>query len=188
MPCLRLAILLASCSLAWAQWPLEPQHDSGQSVTGALEGWFPNQDGSFSILLGYYNRNLKEELDIPIGPDNRIEPGGPDRGQPTHFLPRRQWGVFTVTVPENFGTDKLTWTLVANGQTTAVPAHLDARWEISPFHDVGIGNTPPLISFEEGGPSVQGPLGISIAVDTTVRNPVTLNLWAADDAKTFQGG
>ena len=53
---------------------MEPQHDSGQSVTGALEGWFPNPDGSFSILLGYYNRNLKEELDIPIGPDNRIEP------------------------------------------------------------------------------------------------------------------
>jgi hypothetical protein len=68
---------------------MEPQHDSGQSVTGALEGWFPNRDGSFSILLGYYNRNLKEELDIPIGPDNRIEPGGPDRGQPTHFMPRR---------------------------------------------------------------------------------------------------
>ena len=76
------------------QLPLEPAHDSGQSVTGAYEGWFKNPDGSFSLLLGYYNRNLKQPLDIPVGPNNRIEPGGPDRGQPTHFLPNRRnpWG------------------------------------------------------------------------------------------------
>jgi hypothetical protein len=167
---------------------MEPLHTAGQSVTAAYEGWFKNPDGSFSLLFGYFNRNLKEELDIPVGDSNRIEPGPPDQGQPTHFLSRRQWGVFTVTVPQNFGTEKLTWTLVANGQATAVPAHLDARWEISPFFDVGIGNTPPLISFEDGGLSIQGPRGISIAVETTLRNPVTLNVWVADDAKTFQGG
>ena len=193
----RLAILLASCGLVWAalpvngqsgHLPLEPLHDAGQNVTAAYEGWFKNPDGSYSLLFGYFNRNLKQELDIPVGDNNRIEPGPPDQGQPTHFLPRRQWGFFTVTVPRNFGTDKLTWTIVANGQTTAVPAHLDARWEISPFFDVGIGNTPPLISFEEGGPSVQGPRGLTIALEATLPNPVTLNLWVADDAKTFQGG
>jgi len=192
-----LAILLAGWGLVWAalpvngqsgQLPMEPLHDAGQNVTAAYEGWFKNPDGTFSLLFGYFNRNLKQEPDIPIGDNNRIEPGPPDQGQPTHFLPRRQWGFFTVTVPQNFGTDKLTWTLVANGKTSAVPAHLDARWEISPFFDVGIGNTPPLISFEEGGPSVQGPRGLSIALETTMPNPVTLNLWVADDAKTFQGG
>jgi hypothetical protein len=194
---LYLAIVLVTCALVWVtprvngqsgQLPMEPLHTSGQSVTAAYEGWFKNPDGSFSMLFGYLNRNLKEELDIPVGDNNRLEPGPPDQGQPTHFLPRRQWGVFTVTVPQNFGTGKLTWTLVANGQTTAVPAHLDARWEISPFVEVGIGNTPPLISFEEGGPSVQGPRGMSVALETTLQNPVTLNLWVADDAKTFQGG
>src|SRR5712692_4292382 len=138
MPCLRLAILLASCSLAWAQLPLEPQHDSGQSVTGALEGWFQNQDGTFSILLGYFNRNLKEELDIPIGPDNRIEPGVPDRGQPTHFLPRRQWGVFRVVVPKDFGKSRLIWTIVANGQKTVVPFHLDPLWVVNPFEEPAV--------------------------------------------------
>jgi hypothetical protein len=192
-----LAILLASWALVWAtqpangqsgQLPMEPLHESGQNVTAAYEGWFKNPNGGISLLFGYFNRNVKEELDIPIGPNNRIEPGGPDQGQPTHFLPRRQWGVFTVTVPENFGNDKITWTLVANGQTTSVPAHLDARWQIAPFVDVGIGNTPPLISFEDGGPSVQGPLAMSTALETTLRNPLTLNVWAADDAKTFQGG
>src|SRR5207245_3817732 len=84
-----------------------PSHDSGQSVTPAFEGWFANPDGTFSILFGYYNRNQKQELDIPIGPGNRIEPGGPDYGQPTHFLPRRQWGVFTLTVLRDCGAKKI---------------------------------------------------------------------------------
>jgi hypothetical protein len=191
------AILLASWALVCAalpangqsgQLPMEPLHTAGQSVTAAYEGWFKNPDGSYSLLFGYFNRNMQEELDIPIGDNNRFEPGPADQGQPTHFLPRRQWGLFTVTVPENFGTQKLTWTIVANGQATAVPAHLDARWEIAPFHDVGVGNTPPFISFEEGGPSAQGPRGMTFALETTMPNPVTLNLWTADDAKTFQGG
>jgi hypothetical protein len=191
------AVLLAICALVWAtpplsgqagQLPLEPLHTSGQNVTAVYEGWFQNPDGSFSLLFGYFNRNLNEELDIPVGADNRMEPGRPDQGQPTHFLPRRQWGVFAVTVPKEFGTDKLTWVLEAHGQRTAVPAHLDPRWEISPFFDVGIGNTPPLISFEDGGPSAQGPRGISMDLETTVRNPATLTVWAADDAKTFLGG
>src|SRR6201997_4626114 len=122
--------------------PAEPRHDSGQGVTGAFEGWFKNQDGSFNLLFGYYNRNQKQDLEIPIGPQNRIEPGAPDQGQPTHFLTGRQWGVFTVTVPKDFGTNKLTWTLVANGQTTVIPASLNPLWEVSPFVDAG-GNTPP---------------------------------------------
>ena len=89
-----------------------------------MKAGFANSDGTFSILFGYYNRNHKQELDIPVGPDNQIEPGGPDQGQPTHFLTGRQWGVFTVTVPKDFGTKKLTWTLTANGTTTAIPASL----------------------------------------------------------------
>jgi len=162
-------------------------HDSGQSVTGAFEGWFKNPDGTYSILLGYFNRNLKQELDIPIGPDNRIDPGGPDRGQPTHFMPRRQWGVFTIRVPNDFGNGKLTWTLVAGGKTTTIPMSLDPRWEVSPFFEVGIGNTPPFISFEEGGGGVQGP-GLSDVVRTvTMPSALTLTVWVADDAKTAPG-
>ena len=168
------------------QLPLEPPHNSGQSVTGAFEGWFQNPDGSFSILLGYYNRNLKQELDIPIGPNNRIEPGGPDRGQPTHFLPNRQWGVFTITVPKDFGKDKLTWTLVANGSTTVIPASLDPLWELSPFIDA-TGNTPPFIGFSDKGPLGQGPRPISATLKTAVMQPLPLTVWVADDAKAPPG-
>ena len=85
--------MLASAVLAYGQsLPLEPPHESGANITGAFEGWFKNPDGSFNLLLGYFNRNTKQELEVPIGPNNRIEPGGPDRGQPTHFLAGRQWG------------------------------------------------------------------------------------------------
>ncbi|HXF40370.1 MAG TPA: hypothetical protein VN687_11705, partial [Blastocatellia bacterium] len=131
---LPVAILLASWAVvSGEQLPMEPSHESGQSITGAFEGWFANPDGSFSLLLGYYNRNTKRELDIATGPSNRIEPGGPDQGQPTHFLIGRQWGVFTVTVPKDFGNKKLTWTLVANGQTTVIPMSLNPLYEVSPF-------------------------------------------------------
>lgn len=175
--------LVCCCGLAWAQsLPLEPPHFSGQGITGAFEGWFPNHDGSFSILLGYYNRNLRETIEIPAGPNNRIEPGGPDRGQPTHFLPGRQWGVFTIRVPKDFGEQKLTWTLVANGKTNVIPMSLNPLWEVSPFIEA-TGNTPPFIGFTETGPFVQGPLGQSTSLSTSVTEPLTLTVWVADDAK-----
>ena len=86
-----------------AQMPLAPVKASGQTVTPAFEGWYKNPDGTFSISFGYYNRNSEEALDIPIGPENFIAPGSQNQGQPTHFEPRRHWGVFAVKVPANFG-------------------------------------------------------------------------------------
>ena len=84
----------------------QPIRERGSSVTGAYEGWYHNKDGSISLLVGYFNRNTKQELDIPVGPNNRIEPGGPDQGQPTHFLTGRQWGVFSIKVPKDFGDEE----------------------------------------------------------------------------------
>ena len=178
------AAVLVAGGLALAQTlPFEPVHDAGSSITGAFEGWFKNPDGSFSLLLGYYNRSQKQELDIPIGPNNRIEPGGPDRGQPTHFLPGRQWGMFVVKVPSDFGQSKITWTIVANGKTTLIPASLKTDYEVSPFMEAAAGNTPPVLSFEEKGPSVQGPLGLRAERAAKVGTPLPLTVWVSDDAK-----
>jgi len=174
-------------SAAAQQLPLEPAHDSGQSITGAFEGWFPNKDGSFSILVGYYNRNQKQALDIAVGPENRIEPGGPDRGQPTHFLPGRQWGIFTIRVPKDFGEKQLTWTIVANGKTTAIPLNVRTLWEVQPFAEAS-GNTPPYIGFSEGGPFVNGPLGQGTELSAKAGEPLALNVWVADDAKAPLAG
>ena len=179
-------LLLVAGAFAQEQLTLQPPHDSGQSVTPAFEGWFANSDGTFSILWGYFNRNYKQELDIPIGADNRIEPGGPDQGQPTHFQTRRQWGIFTTTVPKDFGSKKITWTLTSGGTTTAIPAGLDPLWELAPFKDA-TGNTPPFIGFDPKGPFVQGPRGQSKSMTASVSQPVELPLWVSDDANVIPG-
>src|SRR5712692_6302204 len=90
---------------------------SGQNVVPYFEGWIRNGDGSFDLVFGYFNRNWQEELVIPAGPDNAIEPGVADRGQPTYFLSRRQPWVFRVRVPRDFGKQALTWTITAHGRT-----------------------------------------------------------------------
>src|SRR5215831_18889269 len=155
----------------------ESQTDSGQSITGAYEGWYRNPDGAYTMLVGYYNRNTKEILDIPVGPNNRIEPGGPDQGQPTHFLSRRQWGVFTITVPKDFGNKKLTWTIVANGQTTTIPMSLNPLWVVEPLKDAATGNTPPVLRFEPNGPQFTGPpRGFAKAFTAKVGDPLPVNL------------
>ena len=51
------------------------RHWSGQNVSPTFEGWEPNPDGTSSLWFGYMNRNDEEQLDIPVGPDNNIQPG-----------------------------------------------------------------------------------------------------------------
>jgi hypothetical protein len=176
-------VVALGASLASAQLPLSPPRDAGQSITPAYEGWYKNDDGTFTLLIGYFNRNLKEVIDIPIGPNNKIEPGGPDLGQPTHFLPRRQWGVFTIKVPADFGTRKYTWTIVANGQTMSIPFALTKGYQVEPFKDAAMGNTPPVFKFSPTGPELTGPPKPQPAatLDATVGQPLELTIWAGDD-------
>ncbi|HUR36056.1 MAG TPA: hypothetical protein VM032_19775 [Vicinamibacterales bacterium] len=191
---LCVAMALAGGALPSAQGlqlPSEPGGKFGRSITGSYEGWYDNKDGSHVFLVGYYNRNLAQEVDIPIGPNNRIEPGGPDFGQPTHFLPGRQVGVFTVTVPREFTQQqRLTWTIVDNGVTTAIPLRMNTDYNISPFEDAAVGNTPPVLKFEEAGSGIQGPVAAiarALPRSAAVNTPLELPLWATDDAKYTSG-
>ena len=102
----------------------------GQTVSPAYEGWWPNDDGSFTMFFGYMNSNWEEEFDVPIGPDNQIEPGGPDQGQPTHFYPRRNPFLFTIRVPKDFGSRELVWTLTSHGKTEKAYASLKSDYQI----------------------------------------------------------
>ena len=159
-----------------------PVRERGSSVTGAYEGWYNDKDGSIRMLVGYFNRNTAQELDIPIGPNNRIEPGGPDQGQPTHFLTARAFGVFTIKVPRDFGDKKLTWTLVANGFTNTITMHLKKDWIVEPFLDAASKNTPPVLKFQADGPSFTGPPSTIAATYTaTVGQPLDLTTWASDE-------
>jgi len=169
-----------------------PQKEFGASVTPAFEGWFDNADGSHNFLIGYYNRNTKEELDVPLGPNNRFDTQ-PDMGQPTHFLTRRRYGFFVVTVPKEFSkTQKIAWTLSANGVTTTVPFQLHTDYNISPLKaseesvDKSY-NTPPRIRFAEPAtsPTNFGPVGTGlkplVEKKATVGQALALDVYIDDD-------
>jgi hypothetical protein len=107
-------------------------YSRGQNIVAAFEGWERGSDGTMSMVFSYFNRNYEEILDVPIGPANNIEPGGPDQGQPTHFLPGRHRFVFSVKVPRDWGpTRRLVWTLVVRGKTEKANAFLLPEWEIN---------------------------------------------------------
>jgi hypothetical protein len=165
---------------------LEPLGTTGEAVYPAFEGWGPLKDGTTVLLIGYFNRN-KEAVDVPIGPDNRIEPGGPDYGQPTHFHSGREWGVFAIPVPKDFGTKKLTWTLTANGHTSTVQFWLNPPYWIDFYKNGANGNEPPRIKFSPAGAELIGPPKEKFVqtLETTVGKPLELTAWVADQPPTI---
>ena len=170
-------VLLAFSGALSAQIPYQGQYNRGQDVVPVYEGWMPNPDGTFTLYFGYFNRNYQEELDIPIGPDNSIDPGN-DRGQPTHFYPRRQLFVFKIIVPKDFGLErKIVWTLNIRGKRNTARGWLQPDWQINEevmMENAGAGtdpeNEPPVITGS-------GPQTISLP------NTVTVTATARDDGR-----
>jgi hypothetical protein len=166
---------------------LAPFGNSGEAIHPVFEGWGELKDGSTVLLLGYYNRNKSQALDIPVGPDNRIEPGGPDQGQPTHFYTGRQWGLFTIEVPKDAATRKLTWTLTVNGHTSVSTFWLNPAYKLSFYKNLASGNEPPIIKFAANGPLLTGPpRGFAQTLSATVNQPLPLTLWASDQEETVE--
>ena len=160
---------------------------SGQAVFPVFEGWYRNPDGSYSLSFGYFNRNTKEVVDVPLGANNTIGPDIASQPQPTHFEPRRHWGVFVVTVPATFGKKQtVTWSLTVRGETYAIPGSLRGEWQIDALEgEVGSGNTPPVLKFAANGPSGSGPGGITSDVHAaTVGRSLTVTVWATDDGRS----
>jgi len=190
--------LLACGAIVSAQTllPSAPPRKFGGSVTPAFEGWYDNADGTHTFLVGYYSRNTEAVLDVPVGPNNHFGPGEQDMGQPTHFLPGRRYGMFTVTVPKEFSRQQqLAWTLTANGVTTTIPFYMSPDYNISPFKSseqgpTGEYNLPPALRFVEQGPPLIGPVASAskaITRTASLATPLTLDLWADDDARYTSG-
>src|ERR1051326_751239 len=146
----------------------------GQDVVPSFDGWLRNPDGTFTMVFGYMNRNYEEELSIPAGPDNKLEPGLPDQGQPTYFLPRRHAWMFRAKVPADWGNKELVWTITAHGRTEKAYASLKSDEEITERIIMTRGNLnpglddpnkPPMISIAPvSGASVAGPLALTALV------------------------
>jgi hypothetical protein len=174
--------VLAGSFVASAQVQLptvnpQTQFSSGQDVVPVFEGWLRNTDGTFTFVFGYFNRNWKEEPVIPAGPDNRLDPGPPDRGQPTYFLPRRQPWVFRVQVPKDWGQRELVWTITAHGRAEKAYAQLLPEGEIRERLIMSRGNLNPGEDDPNQPPSVR----IAPVLPASVSSPVTLTALVEDD-------
>ncbi len=152
-----LMLALAAPGRAAAQGNPDPfgfKFNTGQSVQPIFEGWAKNPDGTFAMYFGYLNRNYVETPEIPVGPENKIEPGAPDSGQPTFFYSRIRRKAFSVTVPKDWGKKELTWTVTAHGVTEKAVAWLQPEWEIDPVYggktrtEESLKNTPPAMTLE----------------------------------------
>src|SRR5262245_23603334 len=115
--CMLVVVMTVAAVWAASRGTGAQVYTAGQNIAPVYEGWEQNPDGSFNLVFGYFNRNWEEEIDLPIGPNNNIEAGGPDQGQPTHFLPGRNRFLFRVRVPKDFGAKELVWTLTSHGKT-----------------------------------------------------------------------
>ncbi len=178
---LGVAVVLAAPLATGAQAPAR-----GQNIAPVYEGFWRHDDGSIDLWFGYYNRNWEEEIDVPVGPDNHMDPGGPDLGQPTHFFPRRSQFVFKVTVPADFGDDEIVWSLTSNGVTENAYATLRPEYMVD--------ETVMMANFGAGGqtgfhPDMIGNMAPDLTLETpptmtvSAGEPVTLSAVAADDGK-----
>lgn len=147
------------------------KYNRGQSIQPIFEGWSWAPDKSINMHFGYLNRNYAEQPQIPVGPSNRLEPGGPDRGQPTFFYARTNRNLFTVNVPATWGkADELVWTVTFNGQTQRAVGWLQPEWEIDPAGGASLGGNTSPERLANKAPS------ITVAPAATVALPAPLTL------------
>ena len=175
-----------------SQFDIQVLRPSGGPIIPMFEGWYQNLDGTYELLFGYFTANTEEYVDIPLGPDNFIAPAEFDGVQPTHFPPvpdedRRHYGVFTVTVPEDFGSQDLVWTLRVPGRFPpqerfySVPGRITrTTYQLIPglLANPGQETVAPVIQFDVAGEEVRGAKGISVGpLEATVGTSLPLNVW-----------
>ncbi len=162
---------------------------SGAEIEPGYEGWHANDDGTFTLVFGYMNENWEEQPDIDVGENNFFSPGDADRGQPTHFLPRRNRFTFEVVVPSDWGDRELTWTITHNGETNRAYGTLTTDYLIdnmviaSETGSLGAGtsspesraNVPPVVTVQ--GDTVNG----SIVRNAKVGEEIVIRTHVADD-------
>lgn len=182
----RARLLLGAATVVLAYQTANTQmlsYSRGQTVSPAFEGWEKNEDGSYSMLFGYMNRNWEEEVDVPVGAENSFSPGEPDRGQPTHFLPRRNRFVFKVRVPADWGKKELVWTLTTKGKTERAYATLR---EDSLVDNLVQASEQGAIGAGISSPEIRANVAPDLTLDggdrrAQVGQPLTLITFAKDD-------
>jgi hypothetical protein len=166
------------------RWPLQPHSGVGRLVAPFLEGWFENEDGTFSYSFGYLNLN-DDRVEIPLGELNLVEPAQLAGMQPTTFDPGRHRGVFAVTVPASMAGDDVWWTITnPDGEVTKVPGRntwgaYKLDWLPRPH-----GSRHPLVSFD-GSTEGRGPPGVVAerTLSAAVGTPLTVAVEVRDPSE-----
>mgnify|MGYP002779337959 CR=1 FL=1 len=141
-------------SIAGMEWKIQNLRPTGQPVVPIFEGWLAREDGGRDLCFGYFNLNLEEDIEIPIGPDNNIEPASLNGRQPTHFdeVPdshRRYYCTFTVALPPEAADDSVVWTLRQDGVTYSVPGDASvAEYRLEGLAQPSRGVVAPVLRFE----------------------------------------
>ena len=167
------------------RWPLQPSSPGNRTLAPFMEGWYANEDGTFSISFGYLNLN-DDTLMIAVGEDNFLEPAEFNGMQPTVFFPGHHRGLFTVDLPADMQDEDVWWTLrKANGDVTRVPGRAtsdayELDWIPRPH-----GSLPPSVSFDSQSGVGRGPPGIMAQRRQTVSvgEPLTLSVNATDPSE-----
>lgn len=170
-------------------YPLASRKASGDLVGPMFNGWIKNPDNSIQMIFGFVNRNREAIVDIPLGPNNFIDPPMFDGGQPTHFpvYSRRGFvgiqerGVFAVTVPAEMADTEVVWTLKVNGYEYSIPGRASSTaYEMSAGAQA-LGSLNPTIRFDMNGDVSTDREGIYAGKMTaSVGKPVTLTAYAQD--------
>ena len=211
--CVAAGLLLAACAPAAAgqrprqserrvagpgetQFNLQVLRPAGGPVIPIFEGWYQHPDGRYELSFGYLNVNTEEVLEIPLGPDNFIEPRRFDGAQPTRFLPmpegdRRHWGVFTVTVPADVGDQDVVWTLRVRGRTFSVPGRVTRPpYQLHGWIFPGDSTASPLLALAPQGAQGRGPWGVRGGpggrLAAVAGRPAPLTVWTTR-AQPFRG-
>jgi hypothetical protein len=195
---LTVAPLNAQLPAHLREYPLAAPKAKGDLVAPMFNGWIANEDGSTTYIFGFVNKNREEIVDIPIGPNNRIEPAQFDGMQPTHFpvysrggfVGLQERGVFSITVPADMKRAEVVWTLTHAGQTWSVPARAtSAAYEMSRA-PAAFGSLNPAIRFDLNGPESTDREGVYASrINTSVGKPVTLSAYVQDrgERASFEG-
>jgi len=192
-PCFAvLGVLLSVASTAQSQpgarYPLGPNAPAGAGIAPYFDGWYANPDGSVTLSFGFMNRNASGAVDIPIGPDNRIEPAQFSGMQPTHFPVvrysafggKRERGVFAVRVPKGY-TGDVVWTLRHNGVTYSVPGRAISDYYKLSYTPQAAGSMMPVVRFSADGPASNGREGVTTGpLRIGVGKPLDIRVWMED--------